>query len=163
MLAGEMSRGVAEQDGAEQDILDLPEPIEERRGPWAPRSPVPRAPREDQFDHKAWSRELDDLLQRPLTKPAKERADGRSDGGGVGRPGSRSGSAPVPLSQDHRLPVATARRPSTWIRLIVLCLSGAVMGGIIGGAAYALASPEAVAWFTGAGDFLGRLQIAVSR
>ena len=45
----------------------------------------------------------------------------------------------------------------------MLCLSGALMGGIIGGAAYGLASPEALAWVTGAGDLLGRLQIAVSR
>ena len=163
MLAEDVSRGAAEQGRANEDILDLPEPLEERRVPRALSSPAHHAPHGDQFDYTAWSRELDDLLRRPLTTPAREGTTGQPGGDTAGGSNLKPASMPAPSSQVHRQSAAGERRRSTWVPLIVLCLAGAVMGGIIGGAAYALASPEALSWLTGAGDLLGRLQIAVSR
>lgn len=145
------------------EILDLPEPIEERYFPLVSRPSSPPAPGGDHFDYTAWSRQLDDLLQKPIKSPSHAHAAVSPMGVRGGHSNGATGSSPLSASGNVARLTAGTRRRSTWMPIIVLCLSGAVMGGAIGGAAYGLASPEVIAWVTGAGDLLGRLQIAVSR
>jgi hypothetical protein len=151
------------QSAPDADILDLPEPIEDRYVPVLSRPAVSPTPRGDHFDYSTWSHELNDLLQRPMMSPVQARSAG--DLGSSQERLSDAGSKKtyVASSRDDAKSLQGPRRRSTWMPIIVLCLAGAVMGGIIGGAAYGLASPEIVSWVTGAGDLLGRLQIAVSR
>jgi hypothetical protein len=145
------------------DILDLPEPIEERYLPLVSRPSSPPAPRGDHFDYTAWSRQLNDLLQQPIKSPSHAHSADSPMGGRGGPSNGATGSSPISASGNVARLAAGTQRRSTWTPIIVLCLSGAMMGGVIGGAAYGLASPEVIAWVTGAGDLLGRLQIAVSR
>lgn len=153
----------AQPRNVDEDILDLPEPMGERFAPLVSRPSQPPISRGSQFDYAAWSRQLDDLLQRPNAPPPHAHLVELPAGSHAGRTDGAPGIQTRPAIRNDARSIAGAPRQPTWMPIYMLCLSGALMGGIIGGAAYGLASPEALAWVTGAGDLLGRLQIAVSR
>jgi hypothetical protein len=154
-------------DAAELDILDLPEPMHEHDWTGIALPADAQMHRADSFDYSAWSRELDDLLKQPMLSPSRKRgAPLATTGAAIVTAATRHGAAQserASTSHDDAHDARPRRRRATWMPLIVLCFSGAAMSGIIGGAAYGLATPEALSWLTGAGDWLGRLQIAVSR
>ena len=149
------------ESAADDEVLDLPEPIEQRRPGWTTQPPLRPAQADHLFDYSVWSRELDDLLKQPLT-PRAGRATAHEPSAGATSERSQSlpfvvtapkGSALLPLR----------RRQSKWVPVLVLCASGIVMAAVIGGAAYGLASPQARSWLAGAGDLIDQLQIAVFR
>lgn len=153
------------------EILDLPEPVVEPRS----RAAAGRDTRtsNDTFDYSAWSAELDDLLKRPLLPTHRQRA--LSQGGAVqGGPAVASANAALPVSlaitpEDApaflNRPNASQRtkRRAVVMPVLALAASSLFMAAIIGGTVLALAAPESRLLLSGAGQWLGQWQIAISR
>lgn len=129
------------------DILDLPEPVDTQHDArYHADAPAPEAG----FDHATWSRDLESLL-------AKSRSETE---------------LPRIVTTPARLPVivegAAARRDrggrqrGAWSGAAILALASLGAAGVVGGAAYGLADPQARAWLDGAGSMLGRLTSAAS-
>lgn len=151
----------------DSDVLDLPDPIDDmpvRRG----RSDAAKAIEAvADFDYVRWSRELEDLLNQPgglpaETLPARHRVR-RKDGEETSLMPAHGVASPKPAQAQPSSVGDTirggGRGRSTWMPMLFLLVSSAVMAGIIGTAAYGLSSVEMQSWMQAAAHWLDGMAI----
>jgi hypothetical protein len=163
--------------GMSTDVLDLPEPDVVYSIFSAPLATVSAEPatsaapqNSNDFDYSAWSRELDDLLKRPLMPTHRQRSHpaAPAHSGRIENDEARALiRAPLMLRSDDAPPSLRLTRPKrvrgAWMPVFVLGAGSLLAAGLIGGAAYGLASPDAMALVTGATQWIGQLQNAAAR
>lgn len=137
---------LARFDATGSDILELPEPLDS--GTSAPA-----------FDHAAWSADLERLLERTRPSPLQSLELAlRQDIVLTDTP------LPLPRVVAQSTPaLARPKRRRSWMPAAMLCVCALAMAGIVGGAAFGLATPQAKALMSAASAMFEQWQIGSAR